>query len=72
MQANDNPNNVHHIDDYRQYAVSELICIKCFFRGVVKFPVGAKLKNLSCVCGATGTIIGTGCGVVVEGFDNAE
>ena len=48
------------MNDYKNHAVCELICVKCYHRYIGVYPVGTKLKDLECETCGCGYIIKTG------------
>ena len=48
------------IEEGKPHEVSELICLNCHRRAIHVFPADTLLKDLECICGATGLLIKTG------------
>lgn len=44
----------------QEYAVSELICLKCLRRWIAVYPRDLPLSQIQCKCGEIGYVIHTG------------
>ncbi len=48
------------IETNLEHEVSELICLKCFYRWIGVYPTDTSLSQLECKCGKIGYVIKTG------------